>query len=123
MAWASLFTGKVEDSDVEMAVKATQMEPDATGILHTLACLYAERGKTKEAHDMVLRAMDELNLNDPDDNYWYVLGRIAEQFGEREIAINDYRKIEKPKSSFGIATSSWQLAQNRLQALKASGTK
>jgi len=122
VAWASLFTGKVEDSDLEMAVKATQMLPEATGILHTLACLYAERGKTKEAYDMVLRAMDELNLNEPDDNYWYVLGRIAEQFGERETAINDYRKIEKPKSPFGLPTSSWQLAQNRLKVMGVTAT-
>ena len=103
VAWSTLFTGKVEDSDVELAVKATQMQPDATGILHTLACLYAERGKTKEAHAMVLRALDQLNLEEPDDNYWYVLGRIAEQFGERETAIADYRKLTKPESSRRIA--------------------
>jgi tetratricopeptide (TPR) repeat protein len=117
IAWSALFTGKVEDSDVEAAVKATQMQQDATGILHTLACLYAERGKTKEAHDMVVRAMDQLNLNDPDDNYWYVLGRIAEQYGERDTAIADYRKVEKPASALGIPTSSYQLAQNRLKAM------
>jgi tetratricopeptide (TPR) repeat protein/transglutaminase-like putative cysteine protease len=117
VAWEALFTGKVDDADVELGVKATQMQPDHAGTLHTLACLYAERGKTKEAHDMVVRAMDMLNLNEPDDNYWYALGRIAEQFGERDTAIADYRKVAKPDSVLEIPTSSWQLAQNRLKAM------
>jgi len=69
-----------------------------------------------------LRAMDELNLDEPDDDYWYAFGRIAEQYGEREVAISDYRKLEKPKDALLIATLSYQLAQNRLKAMGAEGT-
>jgi transglutaminase-like putative cysteine protease/predicted Zn-dependent protease len=119
MAWFSLYTGKVTDTDIATATRANQMERDNPAILHTLACVYAETGKTKEAHDLLLRAMDELNLDEPNDDYWYAFGRIAEQYGEREVAIADYRKLEKPKDPLLISTSTYQLAQNRLKAMGA----
>jgi len=118
-AWMALYTGKVEDADIAMAIKATQLAKDNSSILHTLACLYAEAGKTKEAHDLLLRAMDDLDLDEPDDNYWYAFGRIAEQYGEREIAIADYHKLEKPKNPMQISESTWRLAQMRLNAMGA----
>jgi len=119
MAWLALFTGSVNQADVVTATKATQMERDNAHILHTLACLYAETGKTKEARELLLRAMDELNLDEPNDDYWYAFGRIAEQLGERDVAIEDYRKLEKPKAVVAIPTSSYLLAQNRLKAMGA----
>ena len=61
--------------------------------------------------------MDELNLDEPDDDYWYAFGRIAEQYGERDVAISDYRKLEKPKEDMMIPTSSCQFAQNRIKAM------
>jgi tetratricopeptide (TPR) repeat protein len=121
MAWFGLYTGKVDDADIATAMKATQMDRDNPAILHTLACVYAETGKTKEAYDLLLRAMDDLNLDEPDEDYWYAFGRIAEQYGERDTAISDYRKLEKPKNPMMIPTSSWQLAQNRLKAIEAEG--
>jgi len=63
--------------------------------------------------------MDDLNLDEPNDVYWYAFGRIAEQYGEREIAITDYRKLEKPKEPLAIPTSTYRLAQMRLKALNA----
>ena len=122
LAWDALFTGKVTDDDVATAVKATQLQKDAPDILHTLACLYAETGKTKEAHDLLLRAMDVWNLDEPNDEVWYVLGRIAEQYGERDIAIADYRKLKKPKEILAVPTSTWRLAQMRLTAMGAEQT-
>ena len=121
LAWNALFTGRVTDDDIATAVKATQMEKDDPNILHTLACLYAEVGNTKDAYDVLLRAMDEWNLDQPNDEVWYVLGRIAEQYGERDIAIADYRKLEKPKEVLAIPTSTWRLAQIRLKAMGAEG--
>ena len=123
LAWLALFTGKVEQADIATAIKASQMARDNPAILHTLACLYAEAGKTKEARDLLLRGMDELNLEEPDDDYWYAFGRIAEQYGERDIAIADYRKLEKPKIALAIPTSSYRLAQMRLKALGADAGK
>ncbi len=120
VAWYSLFTGKAGDDDVARAIRATEMDKDAPFILHTLACLYAETGKPKEAHDVLLRAMDEWNLDEPNGEVWYVLGRIAEQYGERDSAIADYRKLKKPERVLAISTSTWQLAQMRLNAMGAS---
>jgi tetratricopeptide (TPR) repeat protein/transglutaminase-like putative cysteine protease len=120
--WYALFTGKVEQADIAKAIRATEMQKDAPGILHTLACLYAEVGNTKDAHDVLLRAMDDWNLDEPNDEVWYVLGRIAEQYGERDIAIADYRKLEKPKEVLTLPTSTWKLAQIRLKAMGADTT-
>ncbi|MGA3371597.1 MAG: DUF3857 domain-containing protein [Terracidiphilus sp.] len=121
IAWYALFSGKVEDADIATAIKSTQMAKDNPSILHTLACLYAEVGKTKEAHDLLLRGMDDMNLDEPNDAYWYAFGRIAEQYGEREIAIADYRKLEKPKQALAIPTSTYRLAQMRLKAMNVDG--
>jgi transglutaminase-like putative cysteine protease/Flp pilus assembly protein TadD len=122
-AWLALYTGTIDDKDLATGIKATQLAKDNPHILHTLACLYAETGKTKEARDLLIRSMDELNLDEPNDDYWYAFGRIAEQYGERDVAIADYRKLEKPKQVLAIPSSSWELAQMRLKALKADGNQ
>ena len=118
-AWLALYTGQIDDKDLATGIKATQLAKDNPHILHTLACLYAETGKTKEARDLLIRSMDELNLDEPNDDYWYAFGRIAEQYGERDIAIADYRKLKKPAQVLAIPSSSYELAQMRLKALKA----
>ncbi len=123
ISWFALFTGKVDDADIANAVKATQMAADNPHILHTLACLYAERGDTRDAREVLLRAMDDLNLDEPNDDFWYVLGRIAEQYGERDIAIADYLKLKKPDETLAVPTSSWRLAQTRLQQNQNSSTQ
>ena len=118
IAWLSLF-GKVESSDIEDALRATQLSKNAPGILHTLGCVYAEVGKTKEAREVLIQAMDSLDLDAPDDNYWYAFGRIAEQYGERGAAIANYSRVTKPKHSYELPESSYQLAQIRLQVLNS----
>ena len=120
-AWFALFTPKVEQDDIATSIKATQMSKDNPHILHTLACLDAVAGQPKTAHELLLRSMDELNLEEPNDDYWYAFGLIAEQYGEREIAIADYRKLQKPKEEMEIPSSSYMLAQARLKALGVSG--
>ncbi|HWG20834.1 MAG TPA: DUF3857 domain-containing protein [Terracidiphilus sp.] len=119
-AWLALYTGHVDDKDIAEGIKATQLAKDNPHILHTLACLYAESGKTNEARDLLVRSMDDLNLDQPNDDYWYAFGRIAEQYGERDVAIADYRKLKKPTQALAIPTSSYELAQMRLKALKAN---
>jgi len=118
LAWYSLFTGKVGPSEIEDALKAAQLSKNDASDLHTLGCVYAEVGKTKEAREVLIQAMDVLDLDEPDDNYWYAFGRIAEQYGERNVAIADYLRVAKPKKAVDMPTSSYQLAQIRLQALR-----
>jgi len=81
-AWYGLFTGRPEDLDIASATKSLQMSQNNAGTLHTLGCLYAAAGKTAEAREVLLQAMELLNMEEPDSNYWYGFGRIAEQYGE-----------------------------------------
>jgi len=119
LAWESLFIGKTDLQDLNYAVKADQLSnyfPE----LHTLGCIYAELGKTKEARDVLIEAMDKANMDDLDPNTWYAFGRIAEQYGERDVAIADYKQVEKPKPDIAIPDSAYELAQLRLRALQAA---
>jgi len=118
IAWQALFTGKVGRPDIEDALKAAQLSQNNPGILHTLGCVYAETGKTKEAREVLVQAMDALNLVEPDENYWYAFGRIAEQYGENGTAKSDYERVTKPKMAVDIHGSSYRLAQMRLQAMR-----
>jgi len=61
--------------------------------------------------------MDILHLDEPDGNYWYAFGRIAEQFGLRDVATADYKRIDSPKKPWMIPGSSYQLAQLRLKSM------
>ena len=122
-AWFALFTGKVQDSDISNALKSSQLSKENPHIVHTLACLYAETGRTKDARELLLRSMDDLNLDEPNDDYWYAFGRIAEQYGERDVAIADYRKLQKPKFALAIPISSYTLAQMRLKAMGVTGAE
>jgi len=119
VAWYSLFTGKVSDSDIDAALKAAQLSNNASGILHTLGCLYAEVGKLKEAQEILVQAMDSANLDDPDSNFWYAFGRVAEEAGERDLALADYARVTVPKNPLELPGSSYKLAQIRLKALQS----
>jgi transglutaminase-like putative cysteine protease/Flp pilus assembly protein TadD len=124
IAWNVLFTGRVEQEDVDTAVKSAQLsQNNNAGILHTLGCVYAEIGKTKEAREVLIQAMDQLNLDEPDANYWYAFGRIAEQYGESEVAVADYKQVKRPKKAAEVPGSSYRLAQIRVAAMKNSSEK
>jgi hypothetical protein len=84
--------------------------------LHALACAYAETGRTAEARQTILRAMNAAGMEEPNDVSWYVFGRIAEQFALTDTARDYYRRLDKPKTD--DPTSTWALAQRRLAALK-----
>jgi Flp pilus assembly protein TadD len=120
IAWLSLFTGTVTDADIQIAIRGTQMNRNSWPILHTLGCLYVEVGKTKEAHSVFLQAMDLAELDEPNGEFWYAFGRIAEQFAEYDLANTDYGKVPKPKNAVNIPGTTYLLAQRRLQTLAAS---
>ena len=76
--------------DALSAVKQTKQENAAC--LHTLAAVYAELGKTPEALENLRRAV-EIRGERIEEADWYVLGRIAEQYGLDEVAAGLYRKV------------------------------
>jgi Tfp pilus assembly protein PilF len=87
--------------------------------MHTLACIYANQGRTVEARDLLLKAMAEEHLSEPNSSVWYALASIYEQYGVTDAAIEAYRKVERPEGRIN-PTSTWVLAQARLKALGAS---
>jgi len=117
-AWLSLFFSRPGGPDIDSAIRAVQAAENSPASLHTLACVYAELGKTKEASEVLLQAMDARALPQPDANHWYVLGRIAEQYGEREIALADYARVTAPTDGTSVWFSTYHLAQIRVAALK-----
>jgi transglutaminase-like putative cysteine protease/tetratricopeptide (TPR) repeat protein len=117
LAWISLFTGKTDKDDVAYAIKGAQLSQNRANILHTLACLYGALGQTKQARDVLLQAMDALDLDAPEADYWYAFGRIADASGLTDIAAADYALVTKPKYADNIPESTYLLAQMRLKAL------
>jgi predicted Zn-dependent protease len=86
-----------------------------SALLHTLASLYAETGKSLEAREALLQSMDDAGRDEPAPHDWYVLGRIAENYGATDAALAAYKKVDKPKES--VAASTWVLAERRLKAI------
>ncbi len=121
LAWTALFTGTVSDDDVQTALAASQASPNNGNVLHTLGCIYAELGKTRQAREVLVQAMDLGGLDEPNGAFWYAFGRIAEQYGEPEVALGDYARVNKPKREEEVPTSSYWLAQNRIRIMTAGG--
>lgn len=117
-AWYSLFANPIPPVAMDYAQQAVSLEPRYDGYLHTLATLYAEQGKTSEAKAAIWEAMDAGSSETPRSYDWYVLGRIAEQHGIREAAINAYKKVTKGEELGDDGPfSTWALAQKRLTAM------
>jgi tetratricopeptide (TPR) repeat protein/transglutaminase-like putative cysteine protease len=122
LAWAELMAGKTTTKTLEIANKGLLMlgNQQLTGLMHTLAAVQAELGKTSEARAVILQRMKENGSAEPDDDDWYVFGRIAEQYGLTHEAAVMYRKLAKPKEDFAVASSSYELAQRRLEEAEAA---
>lgn len=118
VAWYSLLVGQTSDSDIEAALKAGQLSNNSWHYLHTLGCIYADRGKLKEAREVLLQAMDAANFDEPDPNFWYGFGLLAEQAGERDSALTDYARVTGEENPLNLPTSSYRLAQIRLKTLQ-----
>lgn len=119
IAWDYLIENKVTPEAVQQAEHATLMSDGQNGgIVDTQAAIYAEIGRASEAYTMELQAIDLDGDEEPNDPSWYVFGRIAEQYGERDAAIEDYKKCKAPDNSLALSDSPYALAQRRLNALE-----
>jgi Tfp pilus assembly protein PilF len=119
-AWQTLsLSGPVDQDSLDAAEHANQQSKNGNfAILHTEACLYAEAGKASQARELLLKAMDAAKMEEPDSEVWFAYGKIAEQYGELDAARSMYARVEKPESYY--PGSSYELAQQRLLALKAA---
>jgi tetratricopeptide (TPR) repeat protein len=116
LAWSTMVLGPVTDKALEEARQAVELSQRDPTELHTLATLYAESGHTTEAREVLLEAMDKAGRDDPAPHDWYVLGRVAEQYGAADAAAAAYRKVTLRQNE-GTRVSTYALAQRRLQAL------
>jgi tetratricopeptide (TPR) repeat protein/transglutaminase-like putative cysteine protease len=121
LAWQGLFRGGVDDKTVEMGQRAVTLdEYKNPSSLHTLACLYAELGRTAEAYQLILQTL-EVAGTAPKSDEWYVFGRLAEHYGLPDAARRYYARVEPVKAGGAEAISTHTLAQQRLAALGPEG--
>lgn len=115
-AWTAIFTDSVPEDAIAAAQRASNLTQNRDySVLHTVACVYAEIGKTAEARDLLIRALQAGQLPEPDAPLWYGFGRIAESYGQYDAAIADYKRVEIPKTQ--DPTTTYSLAQIRLRGL------
>ena len=116
-AWDAILLGKVSDEDVSILQHAID-DNSSFNEIHTLACLYAEMGKTKEARELLLKAMDNAGMSEPDEAVWYGFGRVAEDYGLTEVALSLYERVGKEAQNSELPTSTYNLAQSRERMLR-----
>jgi tetratricopeptide (TPR) repeat protein/transglutaminase-like putative cysteine protease len=118
LAWLLLERGRVNDEALDFGQRAaTLSDYKQWPYLHTLACLYAEQGRTAEAYRIILQSIGAKPDETPGAEDWYVFGRLAEQYGLPDVARKYYRKVPLPKSPDDEAMSTHALAARRLAAL------
>ncbi len=117
-AWNALIHDQIDDRALSFIRKAVKLSNgEVSAIWHTLASLYAEQGRCKEARDALIQTMQKGGSLLPESSDWYVLGRIAEQYGYPSSARTAYEKVEKPKRKNELPRSTYFLAQRRLAAM------
>ena len=84
--------------------------------MHTLATVLAELGRPEEARQTLLEMFEVDGIEIPRSIDWYIIGRIAEEYGERQTALAAYRKVERPDPSNPLTT--FRLAERRIRILE-----
>ena len=117
-AWTALLTQPVSEQAVEAARMAyDESQGRNSAINHTLACVYAASGKPREARDLLLKGMEQVGIDKPDDSAWYGFGLVAEAYGDAESARDYYSHVQKPRKGVIQPSSVYALSQARLAAL------
>jgi len=119
--WNAIMLGKVSDEDLSILQQAIN-DNSSFNEIHTLACLYAEMGKTKEARELLLKAMDAAGMSQPNEPVWYGFARVAEDYGLTEVALTLYQRVGKTKND-DVPTSTYNLARHREQLLRADRSR
>ena len=117
LAWQGLFDNHLDAKSIEAAQQAVSIGKNSFSVVHTLALLYGAEGKTAEARQLLLQAMDTGFLAEPNPAVWLGFGTIYEQFGDAPAAIAAYKKVIRPETPLINPTDSYAYAQSRLKAL------
>jgi tetratricopeptide (TPR) repeat protein/transglutaminase-like putative cysteine protease len=121
-AWYALFLpGPIATETLDTAHRASDLSKNGNfSILHTLACVYAQAGKTSQAREYLLKAMDAGHMEEPDSAIWLGFALIAEQYGILDAAGTMYRRVEKTK--FEVPGSNYSVAQQHLALLATAAS-
>jgi len=114
LAWSFLVRGEAPDRALDYARRSLLMVPGNSAAQHTLASILAERGETTASLEMLRKVLASEDSPSPREEEWYVFGRIAEQFGEKEAAKACYLRLKEPKEALARPESCYVLAQRRL---------
>jgi tetratricopeptide (TPR) repeat protein len=122
-AWYALFLpGPIDPDAIAVAQRANDLSKNANfAVLHTLACVDAQAGKTSQSRDLLLKAMDASHMEEPNSEVWFGFALIAEQYGVLDAAQKMYQRVEKPKTDYPGAT--YGIAQERLAALRGDSNE
>jgi transglutaminase-like putative cysteine protease/tetratricopeptide (TPR) repeat protein len=122
LAWLRLQLGRVDAEALDYAQRAAALTDYAQPeLLHTLAALYAELGRTPEAYRIVVQAVAARPDGSPAAGDWYVFGRLAESYGLPAAARRYYRLVAAPKLPGEEPMSTHALAARRLAVLGPAG--
>jgi tetratricopeptide (TPR) repeat protein len=121
-AWyALLLPSQIEQDTIDMGERANDLTKNASfAIVHTLACVYAQAGRTSQARELLLKAMDLLHSEEPNSELWFGFALIAEQYGVLGAAEKMYGRVEKSK--FDYPGTSYAIAQRHLAALRSNAS-
>lgn len=119
LAWIALFRNSALEQAIQDAVKANELtQYRSARLLCTLAALYAEIGRTRESHECLCKSLEARTTVQLDSKDWYVIGRVAEQYGLQESAAEAYRRVVPPEDvTKPQLVSPHALAQRRLEGL------
>jgi tetratricopeptide (TPR) repeat protein len=123
IAWLSLFSAPPAGralEEIREAVAAGKREP---AVLRVLAALLADADRPAEAREVLEEAVDARGGGEGDflPEERFVVGRMAEAYGDADAAAAAYRRIAKPERADEVPASAWALAQERLEALEKGG--
>jgi tetratricopeptide (TPR) repeat protein len=115
-AWLHLFREPLAKEALSLAERAAQLtDYEEWDALHTLASVYATAGLPEAAYKTIIHGISLKPNGNPTAVDWYVLGRIAEEYGFRDDARDYYNRVGAPDPDGGPTTA--LLTQSRLDHL------
>ncbi|HEV8631450.1 MAG TPA: DUF3857 domain-containing protein [Thermoanaerobaculia bacterium] len=123
-AWAELFDDPVPATAVQRAHKAAELSRfHSYPVLHTLAAAHAAMHQPLEAQRVLMQALAlDDDRRQPGGSDWYVLARVAEDYGLDAVARELYQRVLATPRQREPFTSR-ELAERRLARLPAAKGK
>jgi hypothetical protein len=115
-AWhALLLADPISQETLDVAQRANDFAKNSFATQHTLACVYAQAGKTSQAHDFLLRRWTRCIWR----NLILKSGSASVSSPnsmEKSAAEKIYKRVEKPK--FDYPAASYAIAQQHLATMQ-----